>query len=219
MAKRGFNRRTPPIHGWDYILASDAVVLGADPLQPYLIGRALQSYSGYTNTLASEPDPFYCQRIMIDIFPYLARVDATAFPRRIWQYMLCTAGIEEMAAWVEQANTLALASFWNGTSELWGVVARVLQQGVAPVYADTEFPQEGVGGPVFTGASGSAEVFEVTASAGPERVHIDIEAKFSLREDQALWLLTGPTATVEWEDGDEFLCDVFMKALWTKRRD
>lgn len=222
MARRRYKRAPKKQHGWDLQYAFNSVTVGDSTpgFLPYLTVRAIQSYSGGASNLVGEPDPFYCERVILDIYPYLFRLNQDVSPRRIWQYMLLTCDLQQLLTWAEfGASSLALASFWDNTGEIFDIAHRVLAQGTAPVYESAQLPQEGAAGKLFTGATGAASVFAVMPDAGPERVHLDLSTKFSLvQEDAALVLITGPTPTADWDDGDEFGVDMWCKSLWTRRR-
>lgn len=223
MARRRYRGARPkPQHGWDLMFAQNDVTLGDSTpgLLPYLVLRQIQGFTQGNSQVVGEPDPFYCQRVILTVFPFMARVEGLSTPVRQWQWMLLVANTAELARWAEEdATSLALASFWSITSDLWDIAERVLAQGVKPVYDDVAIPQEGYAGPLFTGGSGAAECYAGVAAAGAEVLEVDLDPKFSLRDGTGLIFLAGPAPTGDWEDGDQFSTDLYCKSLWTKRRD
>lgn len=195
--------------------------LGTPP-GPYCSVVVLQSYQGASTQLTNEPDQFYCERIMLDMFPFLGRFDESDVDTvRFWQWMLCTIDDEELVEWLDNdATTVALADFYDNSSQIWSDTAHILQQGVAPVYFSTLLSFDQLGGALNT--EFDEPIGTVTSNVmpfGESAVRgIDLKVKFSLKQGQSLVLLAGPANDPAWVDGDSFTLGVWYKSLWTQRR-
>lgn len=208
-------QRKRKLHGWDSLSTTGSVSVGTPP-RAFFDDNQLQTYEAPQTTLVRVPDEFYCERLIIDIFPYIGRVDVQSPPYRIWQYAILVAEVTALFEWLGSMASFIDGDIWDNSNEFWDM-ARILQQGVAPVY-DSWWPlSEGEGAPLVTGNTGTF-ISMADSPAGPERVHLDLNTKFGLREGQALFSIIGPTPTAEWETGDQLAWDLFYKGLWTQRQ-
>lgn len=218
--RSGRSRRPPPLHGWDSDSANINIDVGSPP-EPFMTPFILQQYQGSTDQLVGEPDPFYCQRVIIDMFPFLGRFDESDTSTiRFWQYLLLTIDADELGRIVEAATALFQSDFYDNSSALWQGAARILQQGVAPVYFTTLLNQTEMGGPLCIEEVESPGdcVTVLDSPFGVASRHLDLSVNFSLKEGQVLALLISCGGDPEWVTGDSLSVQCYYKSLWTQRR-
>lgn len=183
-----------------------------------IVGSDLTEDEG--GILAQEETPWYCERIMLTMFPLLGRnTSNNTNERRLWTWAMWTASGSNPNTYAA-ASSKANADMYNDGSAFWPNAGRVLQQGVRPAYEPwTPAVISAQGGRLAVEtASSIGAVLANMADWGESKVEVDHKTKFGLRSDSAFVLSVAPGESDDtWEAGDTLAVHYYIKMLWTHR--